>query len=172
MTIIFAAATVPVNPAGAYPVMTLKQLWAGLELKRRMPQLFLAVIDTCEVLEDDGESVLREVKFKDGGGVGMPPVIGPKVQERITHIKPLSEESGSGLETFTSIGSASRVLNIVSTGIDGGLNLTFSFEWDHEDIEAGSHAAVEKQKEYQATAPKGVAGTLNAIREMVKEGRL
>jgi hypothetical protein len=70
--------------------------------------LFLAVIDTCEVLEDDGETVLREVKFKDGiypifgswvpaemlmspgKGVGMGPVIGPKVQERITHINPIS----------------------------------------------------------------------------------
>jgi len=30
------------------------------------PQLFLAVIDTCSVLEDDGKTVLREVKFKDG----------------------------------------------------------------------------------------------------------
>lgn len=55
-----------VNPPGASPVLTLDQVWAGLELKRRQPQLFLAVIDTCEVLEDDGETVLREVKFKDG----------------------------------------------------------------------------------------------------------
>jgi hypothetical protein len=47
------------------PVLTLDQVWAGLELKRKQPQLFLAVIDTCEVLED-GETVLREVKFKDG----------------------------------------------------------------------------------------------------------
>jgi hypothetical protein len=30
------------------------------------PQLFLAVIDTCEVLEDEGHRILREVKFKDG----------------------------------------------------------------------------------------------------------
>jgi hypothetical protein len=30
------------------------------------PQLFLAVIETCEVLEDDGQTVVREVKFKDG----------------------------------------------------------------------------------------------------------
>ena len=55
-----------VNPPGATPVLTLDQVWAGLELKRKKPQLFLAVIDTCEVLEDDGETVLREVKFKDG----------------------------------------------------------------------------------------------------------
>jgi len=172
MTIIYAAGTAPVNPTGASPIITLEKLWAGLELKAREPQLFLAVIDTCEVLEDDGETVLREVKFKDGGGVGMAPVIGPKVKEQITHIKPLSAEAGSGLETFTSIGSASRVLNIVSTGPDGELLLTFTFEWEHNEIEEGSPEAVKKQKQYQVTAPKGVVGTLNAIRQMVKEGKL
>jgi hypothetical protein len=35
MTIIYAAGTAPVNPAGASPVLSLKQLWAGLELKVR-----------------------------------------------------------------------------------------------------------------------------------------
>jgi hypothetical protein len=39
--------------------------------------------------------------------------------------------AGSGLETFTSIGSASRVLNIISSGLDAELYLTFTFEWDH-----------------------------------------
>lgn len=141
MVVIFAAATVLINPPGATPELTLGQVWAALELKRRYvvsrslilslsgslfsktvleskvysysdlnskPQLFLPVIDTCEVLEDDGESILREVKFKDGmfilishlrghhtknktgGGVGMAPTIGPKVRERITHIAPIT----------------------------------------------------------------------------------
>jgi hypothetical protein len=76
------------------------------------------------------------------------------------------------LETFTSIGSASRVLNIVSTGLDGELLLTFTFEWEHKEIEEGSPEAVKKQKQYQVTAPKGVMGTLNAIRQMLKEGKL
>ena len=114
MSIIYTAATAPVgtevscsvhmahclqvNPPGASPILTLKQLWAGLEMKARYicllcfsavtlalfsellssnelrasltpsgkPQLFLAVIDTCDVLEDDGKTVLRGVKFKDG----------------------------------------------------------------------------------------------------------
>jgi hypothetical protein len=95
MTIIYAAATVPVNSPGVSPVITMKQLWAGLELKARYvssfksfhvhydalvyqvpsramlshfskPQLFLPVIDTCDVLEDDGQTVLREIKFKEG----------------------------------------------------------------------------------------------------------
>jgi hypothetical protein len=35
MTILYAAGTVLVNPPGALPVLTLEQLWAALELKRR-----------------------------------------------------------------------------------------------------------------------------------------
>jgi hypothetical protein len=66
MTIIYAAATVPVNPAGTAPVLSIEQLWRGLEIKVRKPQLFIPVIDTCEVLEDTEESVLREVLFKNG----------------------------------------------------------------------------------------------------------
>ena len=121
MTIIYAAATAPVNPPGSSPQITLKQLWAGLELKARFvypshfrypfpplyfrtrltpnskPQLFLAVIDTCNVLSDDGDTVLREVKFKDGGGVGMGPVIGPKVKESITAIKPITVFTAASL---------------------------------------------------------------------------
>ena len=81
--------------------------------------------------------------------------------------------AGSGLETFSTVGSASRVLNIVSTGkTDSELYLTFTFEWEHDEIEAGSKQALEKQKQYQMTAPKGVGGTLAAIRNMVEEGKL
>lgn len=76
------------------------------------------------------------------------------------------------METFQSIGNASKVLNIVSTGTTGELLLTFSFEWEHNEIEAGSEEAVEKQKQYQETAPKGIVRTIDAIRKMVKEGKL
>jgi hypothetical protein len=133
----------------------------------------------------------------------MAPTIGPKVRERITHIKPINVHllpslyilnlppfplhiqipsapkltapqpaAGSGLEIFTAIGSASRVLNIVSTGLDGELYLTFTFEWEHEEIQAGSAEEVAKQKEYQTAAPKGVAGALAVIRNMVAAGEL
>lgn len=113
MTIIYAAATAPVNPPGTTTVLSLSQLYAGLERKTRYvstlllasqfpmppskakqstnpkqstapnttisrqqgkiqlttpsePQLFLAVIDTCVVVSDDGDTVVRDVKFKDG----------------------------------------------------------------------------------------------------------
>lgn len=68
--------------------------------------------------------------------------------------------------------NASKVLNIVSTGTDGELLLTFTFEWDHNEIEDGSEEAFKKQKQYQETAPRGVARTVNAIRQLVKEGNL
>lgn len=76
------------------------------------------------------------------------------------------------METFQSVDNASKVLNIVSTGVDGELLLTFTFEWDHEEIEEGSEDAVKKQEQYQKTAPRGVAGTINAIRQLVKEGKI
>jgi len=171
MTIVYAAATAPVNPPGATP-LTIEKLWAGLEWKVREPQLFLAVIETCKVLEDDGETVLREVKFKDGGGVGQAPSVGPTVQEKITHIKPISSAAGSGVETFASQGDKSRVLNIVSTGPEGELLLTFTFEWDHPDIASGSDEEKAKQTQYQSTAPKAVQGTIAAIRKFVEEGKL
>jgi len=168
MTIIYAAGTLPINPEGASPVLTLDQVWAGLDLKVRKPELFLPVIDTCKVLEDDGESVLREVQFKKGQGPFDVPV-----QERITHIKPLSNTTGSGVETFSTVGTTSRVLNIVSTGgSESELYMTFTFEWEHKEIQAGSTEALEKQKNYQIGAPKAVGGTVAKIREMVKAGEL
>lgn len=35
MVVVYAAATLPVNPSGANPEITQDKLWAGLELKRR-----------------------------------------------------------------------------------------------------------------------------------------
>ncbi|PQE05464.1 DUF1857 domain containing protein [Rutstroemia sp. NJR-2017a BBW] len=184
MTIIYAAATVYVNPPGETPVLSLEQLWKGLELKVRKPQLFIPVIESCKVLSDENESVEREVLFKAGpvttiihlmdliahiapGGPTSDPVV-----ETITHLAPVGSEAKSGVETFAMKGSQSKVLNIVSEGPEGELMLTFTFEWEHKDIEKGSEQEKEKQKGYQSTAPKAAAGTVRAIREMIQKGEL
>jgi hypothetical protein len=70
------------------------------------------------------------------------------------------------------MGNASKVLNIVSSGMGGELLLTFTFEWEHKEIEEGSEEAVKKQNQYQQAAPRVVAGTISAIRQMVKDGKL
>ncbi|QDS71221.1 hypothetical protein FKW77_010411 [Venturia effusa] len=173
MTIIYAAVTAVVNPPGAEPFITQDQLWQALELKRIQPQRFLAVIDTCEVLENSNDTILREVKFKDGGGKFAAPLVGKTVQERVSHHAPVSSSSGAGVEIFNVIGNASRVLNIISIGANPGeMYLTFTFEWDHPEIEKGSSEEIAKQKQYQTSAPAGLAGTLGKIREMVKAGEL
>jgi hypothetical protein len=69
-------------------------------------------------------------------------------------------------------GSQSKVLNIVSEGPEGELMLTFTFEWEHKDIEKGSEEEKEKQRGYQSTAPKAAAGTVRAIRGMIQKGEL
>jgi len=65
------------------------------------------------------------------------------------------------------------MLNIVSTGTKpGALYLTFTFEWDHPEIEKGSKEELDKQRQYQASASPGVARTVDTIREMVNMGKL
>jgi hypothetical protein len=77
------------------------------------------------------------------------------------------------MEIFSVVGSASRVLNVVSTGAKPGeLYLTFTFEWEHPEIEKGSKEELDKQKEYQTSAPPGVTRTLDKIRDMVRMGKL
>jgi len=163
---IYAAATVPVNPSGVERVLTIEELWKGLELKVRKPELFLPVIDTCKVLEDKDGVVVREVVFKPGGPSPHPAV------ETITHYPPIHSDAKSGVETFQMKDSKSRVLNIVSEGPDGELLLTFTFEWEFKDIKEGSEEAIEKQKGYQKTAPKAVAGTVQKIRDLISSGEL
>jgi len=174
------------------------------------PQLFLKVIDTCEVLKDDGESILREVKFKDSSFLPstLPIFSNTKISrwcqwhtsrprtkdQRKNHtyqahlrkfhlslpshfyhraqLTKLQKEANSGLETFDTIGSANRVLNIVSAGLEGELYLTFTFEWDHPELDQGSEEVIEQQKVFQGSAPKAVAGMLVEVRKMVEEGRL
>jgi hypothetical protein len=74
MVIIYAAGTAPVNPAAAPgPALSVAQVWKGLELKVRKPQLFLSVVDRCTVIQDTGDTVLREVHLKNGNWLGITP---------------------------------------------------------------------------------------------------
>jgi hypothetical protein len=100
---------------------------------------------------------------------GAPP---GKAQERITHFRPIAGGPSVGVESFDMVGAASRVLNIVSLGADGEMYLTFTFEWDHPDVTAGSPEAVKKAHEYQAMAPVGASSTLSSIRSMAEKGEL
>lgn len=95
------------------------------------------------------------------------------MRERITHFLPLEGGPPTGVEIFNAVGGkATRVLNIVSLDGEGELLLTFTFEWDHPEIVAGSSEEVEKAYFYQKAGPGAIASTLAAIRKLAEEGEL
>jgi hypothetical protein len=51
------ACTRPVNPPGSEPVLSEEQVWKGLELKARKPDLFVKAITSAEVIKDEGNKV-------------------------------------------------------------------------------------------------------------------
>ncbi|QEE30722.1 DUF1857 family protein [Terriglobus albidus] len=64
---IYATATVPVNPAGEEP-LTREQVWKGLVLKARNATQFLppGFCDKCEVVQEGKDFIVREaIIFKE-----------------------------------------------------------------------------------------------------------
>jgi hypothetical protein len=51
------AATRPINPPGATPVLTEAQVWEGLGIKARNPRPFVDQISHCEVAFDSPTKV-------------------------------------------------------------------------------------------------------------------
>ena len=69
MVILYLSYTSKINKEGDAPVLTIDQVWKGLQRKIRFAQEFVPIIESCTVLEEkeDG-TVIRDVKFKDGAG--------------------------------------------------------------------------------------------------------
>lgn len=70
MVAIYAAYTQQINPAGATPVLTRPQVWAGLQRKIRRAQDFVRVIHDCDVIEEKDNVVVREAHFTVDGVPG------------------------------------------------------------------------------------------------------
>jgi hypothetical protein len=70
MVNIYVAYTAPINPSGATPVLTVPQVWKGLQRKVRHAEEFVPAIVECKVLEenDGGKEVVRQVRFMEGSG--------------------------------------------------------------------------------------------------------
>lgn len=69
MVTLYLSHTSPINPTSASPVLSVDQIWKGLQRKVRFAQEFVPVIESCEVLEEKADgTVVRDVKFKEGMG--------------------------------------------------------------------------------------------------------
>ncbi|KAI9686580.1 MAG: hypothetical protein M1822_003591 [Bathelium mastoideum] len=69
MVNIHVAYTQPINPAGVEPVLTVEQVWTGLQGKVRTPHEFVEAIAGADVLEerDGGREVVDFIR--DNGAV-------------------------------------------------------------------------------------------------------
>jgi Domain of unknown function (DUF1857) len=153
------AFTAPINPPGATPTLTRAQIWACLQRKIVAGQEFVSgAIASTDVVEEytDEKSgnpvVVRDIVFHDGER---------RVRETCVAYEPIKVE-------FTSNGSV--VMNVVSEDAEGGLLMTYVFEWKHPGM--GEEELKEVYRKERALAQTSVESTIVAMREMVKDGRI
>lgn len=154
------AFTAPINPPGSTPILNRKQIWAGLQLKIRSAETFVAAaIESTTVLNESidpstGNPVtVREVLFRETQR---------KVQETVTAFEDCRVEFQQP--------DGSRVSNVISEGAGGELFMTYIFEWRHPGVSEEELVALrEKEKGMSRMA---VEGTIQVLRLLVDEGKL
>lgn len=154
------AFSAPINPPGVTPVITREQVWAGFLLKIRSAETFIpnAIESTTVISEIEDPSsgnpvTVREILFRATGKIIKETVTAYK-DTRVDFLQP----------------DGSFVGNVISEGAEGELYLTFIFEWQHPGVsqdELQAHYAKEKDM-----AKKSVQGTINVLRNLVKDGKL
>jgi hypothetical protein len=149
MVVINLGYTAPVNPPGAHPILTPAQVWTGLQYKVRRAERFVPLITGCTVVSEttttpssldssgnstDGSAatIIREVTFQPGGGPGN----GKPIKEVCKLYPPCRIDFLQ--EDGTSIG------NYVTDGGDGGLMMTYVFQWRVEGVEEGDGERVKE----------------------------
>lgn len=152
------AFTAPINPPGE-PQLTRHQVWAGLLLKIRSAETFVAAaIQSTDILSEsvdpEGNAVtVREIVFRENQN---------KVVETVTAFPECRVEFQQP--------DGSQVSNVISEGADGELYMTYIFHWKHPGVSAEELGALlEKEKRMSQMA---VEGTIKALRRLVAENKL
>ncbi|KIM41660.1 hypothetical protein M413DRAFT_444915 [Hebeloma cylindrosporum] len=143
------AASRQVNPSGAMPKLTEKQVWKGLELKTREPKSFVAAITECEIISDTGNKVVRRVRFGEA----------PKTIEEVVELY-----KGT-IAYFEAPELGGRITNLLSYDKDGEMVLTFSFANGIPGVSEGKPPS-----ELNKMIGGVVEHTIERIRELVQGG--
>ena len=187
MVVLYQSQTSPVNPPNASPVLTLAQVWEVMQIKARKPQLFVAPISACEVLEENDSFLKRVATFTEGMG---PP--GGRITEDVNLRAPwkvcsrpdLAARTSSLPSTladsprypqvdFRNLDSGGFISNLISQGKDEtDLYLTYYFEWPYPKVEDGSEEAKKLSEQLWDTARKTVQHSIDVAREMKSKGEL
>ncbi|MCJ1409319.1 hypothetical protein MMC19_003398 [Ptychographa xylographoides] len=164
MAKILAAVTLPINPASSGPTLTIPQIWAGLMIKCKEPQHFVAAMSDCEVVSETATQIMRVITVGKEGMMGNE--AGAKLRERIELVEPFKADFYMDNGTYIS--------NIVSVGESPEeLYMTFTFEIvPKEEMEAGSQAIKEAQAETEKMALATIRHTIDVIRQMVNDGKV
>jgi hypothetical protein len=156
---IYATATVPVNPAGETP-LTRSQAWSGLVLKARDARLFLPpnLCTRCEVVEDRPTYIVREAT-----------ILGDDLREII------SFDQQTKVSFFQVSGPREGVIiNELFEDEAGALQLKF---YGYLGLRGKQPGGPEEQAEQaMLSSDKGyknaLLSTLKRTRELLHEGRL
>ena len=155
------AFTAPINPPGASPVLTIDHIWPLLQRKIRRAEEFVGgAIAATEVISTSTTSAglpvtVREVTFRGPEG--------RRTHEECIEFRPMKVE-------FHQV-NGSKVQNVISESADGSLNMTYTFEWQHPELEGNEAGLAEKLKAEKALARLAVESSIKAMREMVADGR-
>lgn len=123
MVVLYYAATAPINPPSASPVLTSAQVWSGLRQKVRHADQFVPPITSCVVEKEADNVVHRRVVFNGTR----------EMTETCTELPPHRVQFV--LEDGT------EVENILAPGPEGELYLTYAFKWKVDGVEEGTEEA-------------------------------
>lgn len=145
-----------VNPEGAAPRLTARQVWRGLVMKAENGALFVPNIRSCSVLERDANTLLREIAIGDD-----------RFKEKITftpEVEVLFERVGTKA-------NAGWITNVISEGPQG-LLLTFTFAVNLPGAAPGSPQERERGLAMRSSYVGAIGATLRRVRELAREGKV
>ncbi|WP_062013469.1 AtaL-like protein [Aureimonas sp. AU4] len=156
---IYATATVPVNPQGALP-LTRSQAFAGLVLKARDARLFLpeGFCTRCEVVEEGRTHIVREATI---AGTDVREIIAFEPDSKVTFFQAGGPREGA-------------IVNELFEDADGALHLRFygylglRGKTPNGPEEAAEQAMLDGDRGYRSA----LLSTLDRTRSLLAEGRL
>lgn len=156
---IYATATVPVNPVGEAP-LTRAQVWQGLVLKARDARQFLppGLCTRCEVVEESASHFVREATILNDE---LREIIVLEPESKVTFFQASGPREGA-------------IVNELFEDADGTLQLRF---FGYLGLRGKTPGGAEEQAEQaQMASEKGyraaLLSTLGRTRELVAEGKL
>jgi len=142
---------IEVNPIGTSPVLSVQQVWRGLEMKAENAVPFVPGMTRCEVISRKDNTLLREITIPTGD-----------FRELITFYAPVQVH-------FERVGGGGFIQNTI-TESERGLLLTFTFGLSFPGTQPGSKEEHDKGESMRNSYISAIVATLHKVRELVSKG--